>query len=123
MRYLFTLALLVMCECRANDVGRFGSIGADLVVSDLNHYQCTAPNLADIRRVLDKGQWVDPQNLHNHYASTGCSVKGQVMQGGQIRSFTFDFGGIVYFDDGEVLACGKGCCNDHFAFCSFDPGP
>ncbi|EKE78015.1 hypothetical protein [Gallaecimonas xiamenensis] len=117
------LALLAVAGCQAEQkVPTFGQLQSNLEVTDRNQYQCAAPSLADIRRVLDKGQWTDPQSLHDHYASTGCSVKGQVMQDGQWRSFTFDFGGIIYFDDGRVLACGQGCCSDDFAFCSFDPG-
>ena len=127
MRYFTILILILISGCSTyshHKTERFTDIQSDLVVTDTNHYDCQKPTLAAIKRILSNGEAVSQRELHDHYSTTGCSVEGSLKDKGTLKTFSFDFGGMIYLSDGTVIACGEDCCGDtDFPYCSFDTLP
>lgn len=122
------ISILAMASCSAKEIKNTndpGFVVSDLKVTgqmeNLNRYPCTKPTKADLKKILETGNWVSNEQLHDHYSFTGCSIDGTVNLNGRTTPFKFDFGGIFEFPGlHKTLACGESCCKASFEFCSFD---
>jgi hypothetical protein len=101
---------------------RFSDIKSDFVVTDSNKYGCEKIDETALRHILASGTKVTDRELHDYYATTGCSIKGTIKVNGTEDTFTYEYGGIMYFGKGMTLGCGKGCCTETYPNCSWDPG-
>ncbi|WP_115718570.1 hypothetical protein [Gallaecimonas mangrovi] len=97
------------------------NIVLDRHVEDVNQDGCKPPKIAAIAHLLKYGVPVTLADVQQQYSTTGCAVKGTVTENGKTRGFRFEFGGILYFDDGKILACGQQCCDGNFVYCTYEP--
>lgn len=75
---------------------------------------------AELGHLLQKGVWIDGRELHDHHSLTLCTITGRVQEADQQHEVTIDFGGVVYFKDGRILACQEKCYEGGFELCTFD---
>ncbi len=100
---------------------KYTQVRSSLVVNDINNYGCAQPLISDIEYIIDTGVRVTETELHDHYSTTGCSVSGTLLDNGLVKDFTFDFGGLIYINDGTTIACGPSCCADpSFEYCTYE---
>jgi hypothetical protein len=121
------LVMLTIASCNKNDVRSetvadlvFSNIESDYKLTDVNHYDCTEINSTVISHILKYGTFVSEPELHDFYSTTGCTVQGRLKVNGELLEFTYDYGGIMYFNNGKTIACGEGCCRDDYPYCSWD---
>lgn len=101
----------------------FSAIKSNFELTDSNKYGCERIDASVIKHVLETGTLISRREVHDHYSTTGCSVKGSMLVNGRETDFTFEYGGIIYFKNDMILGCGQNCCSDKFAYCSWEPGP
>lgn len=119
---LFTLSCSTQNVINKNHNGLlFSKIKSDLVLSDINDYGCSKIELSDLSFLLENSTIVSNSLIHDQYSIVGCSIRGTTLKNKKEVEFTFDYGGVFYFSDGVVMACGELCCNDSYKFCSWDP--
>ena len=99
----------------------FSEIESNLFLSDINDYGCSQIELSDLSFLLGNSTVVSDSIIHDQYSIVGCSVNGTALKNKKKVEFTFDYGGIFYFSDGVVMACGDFCCHHTYEFCSWDP--
>lgn len=99
----------------------FSEIKSNLFLTDINDYGCGQIGLSDLSFLLENSTIVSDSVIHDQYSIVGCSINGTALKNKKKVEFTFDYGGIFYFSDGVVMACGELCCNDSYEFCSWDP--
>lgn len=99
----------------------FSTVTSNLSLLDINNYGCNQVELSDLTYLLENSTLVSNSIVHDQYSIVGCSVKGSVLKNNKKVEFTFDYGGIFYFSDGVVMACGESCCNESYELCSWDP--
>jgi len=99
----------------------FSKIKSDLVLNDINNYGCSKIKLSDLSFLLENSTIVSNSIIHDQYSIVGCSISGTMHKNKKEVEFTFDYGGVFYFSDDVVMACGELCCNDSYEFCSWDP--
>lgn len=98
----------------------FSNIQSDFAVQDINNYDCEQIDIATLNHIFSTGRITTHRNIHDNHSIVGCSVDGQVMINKDIQEFSFDYGGTMYFKNGEVMACGKDCCHDDFKYCTWE---
>lgn len=92
-------------------------------VRDENGYGCELVGQADLVHFLQTADFESQRTIHDHFSVVGCSVTGKIRINGEISSFVFDYGGIMYLDDGRILACGENCCGDEYEYCTWEASP
>lgn len=97
----------------------FSNIRSDYSIADLNQYGCTKIDRAVLRRILQYGTRITEKEVHDDYSTTGCTIKGSVAINNKEKEFVYDYGGILYFDDGKILGCGAACCREDYPNCSY----
>lgn len=132
MKYLVTVTILLssiitIISCAtlvvSNERDRattFSNIDSDYIVTDTNNYGCKTIDLSVLKHILKTGIFVTEKELHDNYSTTGCTIKGRLDMGDKTVNFIYDYGGIVFFDNGRILACGKDCCQENYPNCSWD---
>ncbi|MCP4120089.1 MAG: hypothetical protein GY737_32780 [Desulfobacteraceae bacterium] len=126
--YWFLIILLIFnVSCAVHTIKNknhnnleFSNIVSNFQLTDLHGYNCDMINVDVLKHILKTGEIVDLRELHDHYSTTGCSVKGSIVVNGSKEGFTFDYGGIIYFSSGMILGCGEECCTGDFYNCSWD---
>lgn len=98
---------------------KFSSIQSDYIVTDTNNYGCEKIDDQVLKHILTTGTSITAREMHDHYDTTGCSIKGQITKNERLVSFTFDYGGIFYFSDETLLGCGRKCCENNFIYCTY----
>lgn len=101
----------------------FSAIETNFELTDLNKYGCEKVDATVIKHVLETGTLISRREVHDHYSTTGCSVKGSMLVNGRETDFVFEYGGIIYFKNEMILGCAQNCCNDKFPHCSWDSSP
>lgn len=99
----------------------FSEIKSDLFLSDINDYGCGKIELSELSFLLENSTIVSNSTIHDQYSIVGCSINGTALKNNKKVEFSFDYGGVFYFSDGVIMACGELCCNDSYKFCSWDP--
>ncbi|WP_133251371.1 hypothetical protein [Pokkaliibacter plantistimulans] len=100
---------------------QYTELKSDFKVSDARHYGCDQIDQQVLQHVLDSGVSVTQQDVDEQFTTTGCTIHGSLRRNGQPLGFSFDYGGVLQLSDGSLLACGDGCCNDAFDYCSWNP--
>ena len=98
----------------------YSNIQSEFVVADTNNYGCKPVDESVLKHVLKTGKPASAREIHDYYSVVGCSIEGSLFKDNIQISFTFDYGGIIYFDNGDILACGEECCADGFEYCTWD---
>ncbi len=98
----------------------FSNIESDFEVEDLNSYGCGRIEVSHLKHVLEYGSYITERDLHDEYSTVGCSIQGSLLVNGEKVNFAFDYGGIFYFGNGKVMACGESCCSDSFKYCTWN---
>ena len=98
---------------------KFSNIRTDYKVTDTNNYGCEKIDDQILKHILTTGTSITVREMHDHYDTTGCSIKGQITKNERLVSFTFDYGGIFYFSDEALLGCGRKCCENNFIYCTY----
>lgn len=101
----------------------FSEIETNFELTDLNKYGCEKIDATVIKHVLETGTLISRREMHDHYSTTGCSVKGSMLVNGVKTDFVFEYGGIIYFKNETILGCAQNCCTDKFAYCSWESSP
>lgn len=122
---IFSVFCLISCSSSVitnkNHVGLlFSEFNSDSVLTDENGYGCGEIRLTDFSYLLRNSKIVTETDIHDYYSTVGCSITGSVLKRGERVEFVFDYGGIFYFSDGVIMACGKSCCHDSYEYCSWD---
>ena len=78
------------------------------------------PGMVTISHVLKTGTIVTQTELHDYYDTTGCSMKGSVIMNTSSAEFSFEYGVIIYFNNGTQPGCAELCCKDNFEYCTWD---
>lgn len=100
----------------------FSDIKSNYELTDTNNYGCDKIGHGILKHILTTGKSITARERHDHYDTTGCSIKGHLTKNNQIVSFTFDYGGIFYFSDETFFGCGKKCCENNFTYCTYSEG-
>lgn len=121
---LICLVLLAACSARSvtnvqHLKSNFSDINSDYEVTDTNNYGCEEIDHEILKHILTTGISITARELHDHYDTTGCSIKGLLTKNYQTASFTFDYGGVFYFSDETLFGCGEKCCEDNFNYCTY----
>lgn len=126
-KLLFPLSALILLACSSDKVINihntdlvFTDIQSDFVLKDINNYDCSEIDISTLKYVLTNGTLTSQREIHDDFSTVGCSIDGQLLLGDKRIDFMFDYGGIFYFKDDNIIACGKDCCRDGFEFCSWD---
>lgn len=98
----------------------FSNINSDFIVTDTNNYGCKTIDLSVLNYILRKGIFITEKELHDSYSTTGCTIKGSLNMSDKNVNFVYDYGGMLFFNDGSILACGKDCCREDYPNCSWD---
>jgi hypothetical protein len=125
--YVVLILLFFTLSCSAQNIINknhnglfFSKVKSNLSLHDINNYGCNQIKLNDLSYLLENSTIVSKSTIHDHYSIVGCSVNGTVFKNKKKVEFTFDYGGIFYFSDGVIIACGELCCNESYEFCSWD---
>jgi hypothetical protein len=123
--FIFLTTTLTSCSTHTiyNRNGRetlFSDIKTDYSLIDVNHYGCESIDLTVLEHILENGTFVTEKELHDQYSTTGCTIEGSVKINNNLNEFVYDYGGIIYFSNGKILACGESCCRDNYPNCSWD---
>ena len=125
--FLCVFAVFILMSCSSvsvtnrNDKSlKFSGISSDFVVEDQNNYGCEKISEAVLNHIFETGVKVNQSEINDNYSTTGCSIKGVVFIDGIKKKFTYEYGGLVYFNDGPILGCGEGCCSENYPHCSYD---
>lgn len=125
--FYFLSCVYVVNACANNNVTNkynngieFSDIQTDLTVQNINNYDCGQIDAATLNHVFSTAEITTFRDIHDNYSIVGCSISGQVMINEDIQEFNFDYGGIIYFKNGEAMACGKDCCRDGFKYCTWE---
>lgn len=125
--YCFLVCVLVLSACSSGEVVNshnsevvFSNIETDFIVEDINGYGCDEITSAVLNYVFENGNYSTQMDVHDNYSTVGCSIKGKLLTNNQVVEFTFDYGGIVNFDNGKIFVCGENCCQNNFQFCTWD---
>ncbi len=123
------LSFFLIVSCTSNVIFNknnkdltFSSIESDYHVSDVESYGCEAIDAFTLEYVLQNSISVTSREVHDHYSTVGCSVEGTLKVESQAQSFVFDYGGVIRFSGGLILACGELCCRNDFKYCTWDDG-
>ncbi|MBQ1782014.1 MAG: hypothetical protein II007_00010 [Gammaproteobacteria bacterium] len=118
--------LLDMADCAANaqtnNENALCLLDHSPEISDPSKLGCEMPSIAQLEHLLRKGVWIDGRELHDDHSLTLCTITGRVQEADQQHDVTIDFGGVVYFKDGRILACQEKCCEGGFELCTLDAG-
>jgi hypothetical protein len=98
----------------------FSELKTDYTLIDLNNYGCQPIDSTVLNYILENGTFVTGKELHDHYSTTGCTIKGSVKINNESNKFVYDYGGIIFFSSGKILGCGEGCCRENYPNCSWD---
>ena len=91
------------------------------LIENSNSFPCDQITRVDLEHILNTGVLVTHREIHDHYLYIGCVIKGSVEINNKVTNFRFDYGGVFYFEDGKVLACGEKCClKKGFEYCSWE---
>ena len=129
--YLFNIAittLISICtSCSAQNIInkhyselKFSDIKSDYSLVDLNNYGCERIDSSVLKHILKNGTWITEKDVHDYYSTTGCTIKGNVAINNKKNKFVYDYGGIIYFENGKILGCGENCCREDYPNCSYD---
>ncbi|MCF6235533.1 MAG: hypothetical protein L3J70_04040 [Gammaproteobacteria bacterium] len=126
-RLLFITILIFNISCTSHTIAnknynefQFSKIKSDYLLTDSNNYGCKKIDNSVIMHVLKTGTVVTDREVHDHFSTTGCSIRGSMVLDGAETDFTFDYGGIIYFSSGMILGCSKECCGGSYLYCSWD---
>lgn len=126
-RIITISAILSLTSCSSDIINNnthknieFSNIKSDYHPADLNNYGCSKIDSSAIMHILQTGTLISKREVHDHHSTTGCSISGNVFVNGIKTNFTFEYGGIMYFDNGTILGCNEICCSDEFSYCSYD---
>ena len=121
------LSAFLLLACSSNKVVNihdpeleFTDIQSKFIVKDINNYDCDDIDIATLNYIFTTSSPISQMDLHDYFSTVGCSIKGQVTTKGESIGFKFDYGGIIYLDNGEVMACGEDCCQNDFKYCTWD---
>ena len=122
---LLAFALLVSCTSdeieNQNTKGLlFSNLKSDFILENISSLNCETINASVINHVLTTGVVATGRDIHDYYSHVGCSVKGTLGVNGANTGFKFDYGGILYLENGQTIACGEKCCVKGFLHCSWD---
>jgi len=124
----FVAASLFLVACSSNGIVNekdestvFGKVRSDFVVTDRNDYGCKSIDAQVLTHILRTGKVVTKKEADNRYSTTGCSIDGAVAVNGEETIFVYDYGGLMWFGDGMLLACDKECCGEDNEYCSYVP--
>lgn len=123
---IFVIPVITSCSAKfitnkSHENIKFSNIDSAYRLTDLNGYGCEKIDASVIEHILRTGTLATEREVHDYYSTTGCSIRGSVFENGLKTDFTFDYGGIMYIDNGQILVCGKSCCNKNYSYCSYDP--
>ena len=99
---------------------KFSDIKSDFSLVDLNNYGCKRIDSSVLKHILQNGTWITEKDVHDYYSTTGCTIKGNVAINNKKNKFVYDYGGIIYFENGKILGCGENCCREDYPNCSYD---
>ena len=116
----FSISFAACASDAARNKSEFSNLESDYQVTDVNNYGCEKVDRSSLLHILETGQVVSDSEIHDHYSITGCTTQGTLSVNGVPTRFVFDYGGIFTFSNGMKFGCGKNCCKDGFAFCSYD---
>jgi len=125
-KWILVIMALLNISCAShiisenNESTKYSKIKSDYKLTDLNNYGCKEINSSVIEHILHTGALVTEKEIHDYYSTTGCSIKGSVLLNGDSIGFSFDYGGIMHFSNGEILGCSENCCTENYPYCSFD---
>jgi len=119
--------LLIMASCTSPSVTAHGQDGivftdvqTDYRITDQNNYGCNKIDATVLNHILENGIRISEREVHDHFSTTGCTIKGNLKASGKPLDFIYDYGGIMYFADGSILGCAENCCRDNYPNCSWD---
>jgi len=98
----------------------FTNIQSDYIIKDVNNYDCDDIDIATLKYFLTTSKPVSQIELHDEFSTVGCSIKGRVTIENKSIGFKFDYGGILYLNNGEIMACGEDCCQNNFKYCTWN---
>lgn len=98
----------------------FANIQSDYIIKDVNNYDCEDIDIATLKYFLTTSKPVSQIELHDEFSTVGCSIKGRVTIENKSIGFKFDYGGILYLNNGEIMACGEDCCQNNFKYCTWN---
>lgn len=98
----------------------FTNIQSDYIIKDINNYECDDIDIATLKYFLTTSKPVSQIELHNEFSTVGCSIKGRVTVDSKSIGFRFDYGGILYLNNGKIMACGEDCCQNNFKYCTWN---
>lgn len=122
---LIVLFTTFIAACNSSNIVvqqlNFQDIQSDLVVTDKNSYGCEPPSLEDIKHIMRTGTIVTRRESHDRFSTVGCSVKGATIYNEQRMEFTFEFGGMIFLSNGQILACRESyCIQEGFEYCTYE---
>lgn len=122
---LFSLLFLISCgsgeiKNKNHKNLSFNNIKSTYKITDLNNYKCETIDESVIRHVLTTGVIVAGREIHDYYSTVGCSISGTLDNNGKNTIFSFDYGGILKLGNGQIIACGRTCCENNFKYCTWD---
>jgi hypothetical protein len=129
MKILITtlISAHLLLACSSNKVTNthnpelvFSNIQSDFIVEDINNYDCSRIDITTLNYIFSTASPVSQRDVHDNFSTVGCSIKGQLTSENENIGFIFDYGGIIYLDDGKIMACGEGCCQNNFKYCSWE---
>ncbi|MFT4906418.1 MAG: hypothetical protein ACI978_000483 [Oleispira sp.] len=126
----FIVTLLSTCfllACSSNKVINihepeleFTNIKSDFILKDVNNYDCDDIDVSTLKYILTTSKPASQIELHDEFSTVGCSIKGWVTIKNKSIGFKFDYGGILYLDNGEIMACSEDCCQNSFKYCTWE---
>lgn len=123
MRNIFSLIFLAIIISACTDKSQktvFSNFESEFIIQDLNNYGCEKISKENVLHVLETGVTSTSRKVHDNHSIVGCSIEGKLTKRNEVVSFTFDYGGIVNFNDGSILACEEKCCENNFEYCSWE---
>lgn len=98
----------------------FTEIQSDFIVKDINDYDCNKIDITTLNYVFSTASPTTHMDVHDNFSTVGCSIEGLITTENENIGFKFDYGGIIYLDNGKIMACGEGCCRNNFKYCTWE---
>lgn len=125
--FFILTSIIFLLACSSNSITNihnpellFAKIQSDFIVEDINNYDCEKIDTTTLKHVLSNAIYVTDRYIHDHFSTIGCSIKGQLIMNNKNVGFFFDYGGIIYFENGKTIACAEECCKNDFQYCTWE---
>lgn len=117
---IITLFSFLLAACGSQPAKKyFDNIQLDPTVRNAKGLNCPKIQKEDVQQLLKLGQEVSDQQILDNYKLSGCSVEGTVSINDEVQKFVFEYGGLLFLENGKTLACGPSCCLSGFSYCSY----